>query len=65
MWGGVRGISDASRTCPEMNAIFLSLPLISELLHSDILFDFKNAFILKHVSDSATIYLKRGNVYLI
>lgn len=45
--GGICGISDIGRMYPEMNANFLSIPLISEVLHNDIFFEFKNAFIFK------------------
>lgn len=44
---------------------FLSIPLILEVLHGDILFEFKNAFIFKHVSDSDMIHLRMANIYLI
>lgn len=41
---------------------FLSIPLILEDLYGDIFFEFKNAFILKHVPDSDMIHLRMANI---
>lgn len=59
------GEADVEFEMPNVNVNFLSILLISEVLHSDILFEFECLYFKNIVSDSDMIQLRRGNVYLV